>query len=208
MNGESEVYFKKVEKLAKPKKIKFEKFTCQGIYTEEILKNIKSKEIDLIISEFHPDVLLKYRIFYESPIPIWIERSSGNIQNVYGICTNLGKNQRVPKYTKNLAIKFDSNARLYYILDLPKPQIDQSAIDEGNKFLSKLKSKYKKDLKELKTNFITQDILKYLKTSFKVKRSDLIVLGRFEKKSRILFQSVDRKIKICKKIPVNVLILK
>ena len=208
MNGKSKIYFKKAEKIAKSKKIKFNKFTCKGIHTDEILKKIDSKNIDLIISEFHPDTLLKYRIFYDSPIPVWIERSGGSLQNIYGICTNLGKNLKVPKYTRNLAMKFDSNAQFYYVLDLPKAQMDQSAIDNGNKLLTGLRTKYKKDLKELKTNFITQDISKYLRTSFKMPRNDLVILGRFEKKSRILFQTIDRKIEICKKIPVNVLILK
>ena len=80
--------------------------------------------------------------------------------------------------------------------------------DNGRGIPVAIHKKYNKDLKDLKTNFITQDILKYLKTGFKISRSDLIILGHFEKKSRILFQTVDKKINICKKIPMNVLILK
>jgi nucleotide-binding universal stress UspA family protein len=208
MNGESKVMFKKAEKIAKPKKVGFNKFTCKGIHTDEILKIIESKNIDLIISEFHPDALLKYRIFYESPIPVWIERSPGRIQNIYGICTNLGGNKRVPEYVKYLATKFGSNTRFHYVLDMPKSKATKEVIDQGYKCLSKIHKKYNKDLKDLKTNFVTQDILKYLKTGFNIPRSDLLILGHFEKKSRILFQTVDRKINICKKIPMNVLILK
>ena len=208
MNGESKMYFKKAEKIAKSKKIKFNKFTCKGIHTDEILKKIDSKNIDLIISEFHPDTLLKYRIFYDSPIPVWIECSEGDINNIYGICTNLGKNLRVPEYTNKLAKKFNSKVRFDYILDLPKSKIDQSETDKGKNFLTKLNTKYGKELKYIKTNFITQDISKYLRTNFRMPGSDLVILGRFEKKSRILFQTIDRKIEICKKIPVNVLILK
>ena len=208
MNGESEVYFKKVEQIAKPKKIKFHKFTCKGLFSEEILKNIKSEKIDLIVSEFHPDVLLKYGIFYDSPIPVWIERADGPIQNIYGICTNLAKNIKVPKYTATIGKKFGSNVRFNYVFDDEKTDVSKSEIDKGKKLLKKLEKKYQSDLRDFKTYFFTQDILKYLKTSFKIERSDLVILGRFEKKGGVMFQTADKKIKVCQKIPVNVLILK
>ena len=208
MNGESEVYFKKVEQFAKPKKVKFHKFTCKGLFSEEILKNIKSEKIDLIVSEFHPDVLLKYSIFYDSPIPVWIERTGGAIQNIYGICTNLAKNKKVPKYTVNFGKKFGSNVRFNYVFDAEKTEPSKSEIGKGKKFLKSLEKKYQADVRDFRTYFFTRDILKYLKTSFKIERSDLVILGRFEKKGRVLFQTVDKKIKVCQKIPVNVLILK
>jgi hypothetical protein len=208
MNGESEVYFKKIEQMAKSKKVKFHKFTCKGLFSEEILKNIKSENIDLIVSEFRPDVLLKYSIFYDSPIPVWIERTGGNIQNIYGICTNLAKNKKVPKYTINLAKTLKANVRFNYVFDDEKTEPNKNEISKGNKFLKRLDKRYQQDVEEIKTYFFTQDILKYLITSFKIERSDLVVLGRFQKKGGILFQTVDKKIKVCQKIPVNVLILK
>ncbi len=208
MNGESEVYFKKAEQFAKFKKIKFQKFTGKGLFSEEILKKIKSEKIDLIVSEFHPDVLLKYSIFYDSPISVWIERSPGKIQNIYGICTNLAKNIKVPKYAAGLGKGFGSSVRFNYVFDAEKTEATKSEIAKSKKFLKGLEKKYRPEVQDFKTYFFTQDILKYLKTSFKINRSDLVILGRFEKKGGMLFQTVDRKIEVCKKIPVNVLILK
>jgi hypothetical protein len=208
MNGESEVYFKKIEQIAKPKKLKFHKFTCKGLFSEEILKNIKSEKIDLIVSEFREDVLLKYSIFYDSPIPVWIERTGENIENIYGICTNLAKNKKVPKYTINLAEKFGSNVRFNYVFDEEKAEASQTQIDIAKRFLNGLEKKYKSGVENFKTYFFTQDVLKYLLTSFKIARSDLVILGRFEKKGSVMFQTVDKKVKVCQKIPVNVLILK
>jgi hypothetical protein len=208
MNGESKVYFKKIEQIAKPKKIKFSKFTCKGLFSEEILKNIKSQNIDLIVSEFRPDVLLKYSIFYDSPIPVWIERTGENIENIYGICTNLARNRKVPKYTINLAGKFGSNVRFNYVFDDEKVEANKTQIAKGKKFLKNLEKRYEPEIRDFKTYYIAQDILKYLLTSFKIARSDLVILGRFEKMGGVMFQTVDKKIGVCQKIPVNVLILK
>ena len=54
-----------------------------GTHTDEILECIQKENIDLIISEFHKDTLLKYRIFYDSPIPVWLENNGNKIKEIY-----------------------------------------------------------------------------------------------------------------------------
>ena len=84
----SALIFDRVEKLAHGKRVELRKKIHVGVHRDEIIECIKKEKIDLMITEFHKDTLLKYRIFYDSPVPVWLEQNGKKIQDINAIYTN------------------------------------------------------------------------------------------------------------------------
>lgn len=208
LGDESEVIFDRVRKLVDPERIKIQKLAHSGIHTDEILCAIREQNIDLMITEFHKESLLKYRILYNCPVPIWIEHSGKDLNKIYGILTNLSPNKLVPKMAFNLSKKFNLPLKFFYVLDSSDEFDEHDEEEAQKKLLTKLKKLRVKHKVRFEFDVIIQEISSFLNHSFKKRKSGLVVLGRFKKPAKLPFMHLDKKIEVSKKIGANVLILR
>jgi nucleotide-binding universal stress UspA family protein len=207
-SGESSVIFDRVEQEAQYKNIEVRKLIQEGNMSDEILDCIETEEIDLIITEFHKDTVLKYRILYNSPIPIWLEHNGLKMDKIYGILTNLSPNKKVPSFTFDLGQALDLPVQFYYVLDTSQDYDPSTEEHEREKLLKLVQSKSKKLGIEAKIDIVTNDISSFMNQMFKHNNEALVVLGRFKKEDKIPFSSKDKKIEVSKKLGANVLMLK
>jgi hypothetical protein len=208
LEDESSVLFDKIEKLTKDKNIKLNKFVRSGIYSDKIMEIIKKGEIDLIITEFHKDVLLKYNIIYDSPVPVWVEHSGMKLDQIYGILTNLSPNKLVPDMAFTLSKKLHLPLKFYYVLDSSEAYDESEETKEQRKLLTNLKKKKLEYKVKFEFDVVIQEISSFLTQYFKKAESSLIILGRFKKPVKLPFIHQDKKIEVSKKLGANVLILK
>ncbi len=210
VHSESTVLFEQIENMAKKKNIdiEIERITQNGVHSDEILGCIQKESVDLMVTEFHRDTLLKYRIFYNSPIPIWLEHNGKNINKIYGILTNLSPNVLVPKFALKLTKKFNVPLHIYYVLDNTEPYDENIEKTERKKLFSTIEQKFKSHGLKYDIDLVTQDISNFLGEHFKHKEGALVILGRFKKPAKIPFIRLDKKIEVSKKLGANVLILK
>lgn len=207
-SGESSVIFERVEKEARNKNIELRKIIKEGNMSEEILDCIQTENIDLIITEFHKDTVLKYRIFYNSPIPIWLEHNGLKMDKIYGILTNLSPNKLVPSFTFDLSQTLGLPIQFYYVLDTSQDYNQETEEPDREKLLKAVQAKSKDLGVDSKIDIVTRDISSFMNQMFKHKSNALVVLGRFKKEDKIPFSNKDKKIEVSKKIGANVLMLK
>jgi len=208
VGGESTVIFEKIENIARKKNVEVKKLIGDGIHTDEILDCIKRENIDLMVTEFHKDTFLKYRILYDSPISIWLEQSGKEIEEVYGILTNLSPNKCVPSFAFKISQKLNIPLHFYYVLDDTEPYDENNEKHTRKKLISSLVKKGTGFKTHYKINEVTGDISSFVNHQFKKEDSGLVILGRFEKPVKIPFSKLDKKIEVSKKLKANVLILK
>lgn len=205
---ESTVIFEKIEKKARKRNIKVRKMIHDGHHSDEIMDCIQKENIDLMITEFHKDAVFNYEIFYDSPIPIWLEQTGENIDKIFGILTNISPNKLVPGFAFKFSKKMDVPLQFIYVLDDEEPY--DETIEEKNRH--KLLSRLKKDASALnldcEIDYKKQDVSTFLNQEFRDKKNALVILGRFSKPVKLPFTKLDKKIEVSKKLNANVLMLK
>jgi hypothetical protein len=204
---ESSVFFDRIDELVKSKGIETRKLIHTGFHTDEILDCIKEHDVDLIITEFHKDTLLKYRIFYNSPIPVWLEQSGLKLREINGVLSNLSPNKRVPKFTYSLAKKMDLPLKYYYVIDKSEPYDEDSEQTERENLINNIEKMGKASGLDVDFELVTEDVSVFLDNTFKEKENMLVILGRFEKPTWLPFSNLDKKIEVSKKLNANVLML-
>lgn len=208
LGGEPTLFFDRIESQAHKRNIKLRKIINEGIHSDEIMECIQNEKIDLVITEFHKDTNLRYRIFYDSPIPIWLEQNGNKIKEVYGVLTNVSPNKLVPGFSFKFSKKLKVPLHLFYIMDkteAPDTHFSQATRD---KLIDKIEDFGKKVGVDCEIDVVTQDISTFLDQEFKDNDSALVILGRFKKPVKLPFTSLDKKIEVSKKLKANVLMLK
>ena len=206
--SESTVIFEEIENLAKGKGIQIHKQIHSGHLSEEIIDCIKDHGINLIITEFHKDLLSKYRILYDSPVAIWLENSGKRINSIDGILTNLSPNKLVPNAAFYLSKKLDLPLHLYYVLDTTDSQDENTDWTDQKQLIKTLRARAKKLNIYFEYDTVTEDISHFLSNNFRHKDRSVVILGRFKKPVKLPFVSWDKKIEVSKKLDANVLMLK
>jgi len=69
-------FFRRAEEVCMARRIAVRMIAGMGLFTDEILKAIREYDLDSIVMEFCGDSAVQYRIFEESPVPVWIEIGS------------------------------------------------------------------------------------------------------------------------------------
>ena len=93
---------------------------------------MKKKNITCIRMGFERKTTLRYRLFEELDIPIWVEAGRGK-NTVIGVCSNLSPNRKVPKITCNIAEALGYEPYIIYIVDTS----DRVEVDEKGQRSSK-----------------------------------------------------------------------
>lgn len=208
VQDESHVLFDRIEDLAQKKNIEICKIAHEGVHTDEILGCIEDHDINLMITEFHKDTLLKYRILYDSPVHIWLEQSGKKVKNIYGIITNLSLNKLVPNIAVKISEKLNVPLHFYYVNDTTDPSDEPLDEKERTQLFSKIKKNCKSNGLECKIDQVSGDISTFLNHQFRHDDTGLVILGRFKKPAKFPFINSDKKIEVVKKLKANVLILK
>jgi hypothetical protein len=206
--SESTVIFEEIENRARKKNILIHKQIHSGNLSEEILDCIGDQGINLIITEYHRDAVSKYRILYDSPVPIWLENNGNKVEKIYGILTNLSPNLLAPNAAFYLSKKLDLPLHFYYVLDTTRIQNGQTDWVDQKVLIKTLRERAKKLNIYFEYDTVTQDISNFLDHTFRHEQNSVVVLGRFKKPVKLPFIDIDKKIEVSKKIRANVLMLK
>ena len=157
---------------------------------EEYLKeNLGSFDhITCVILEYKKHSSLKYRIFENCSVPIWLERG-GKIEKVFAATTSLSRNELVPSYAKQIALSF--NAAL---------SIKHFSIHEEDEVKKEIK--LQKDWKGV--SHVEREIVKRAEED----NADLLIIGRTCKARGFFgFGTHFPKVVIAKKATMSVLIM-
>jgi hypothetical protein len=206
--SESTVIFEEIENMARGKGIQIHKQIHSGYLSDEIIDCITGHGINLIITEFHRDALSKYRILYDSPIPVWLENNGKKVESIHGILTNLSPNTLVPNAAFYLSKKLDLPLHFYYVLDSTDSQNGKTDWSEQKQLIRNLRARAKKLNIYFEYDTITEDISHFLSNNYRHKETSVVILGRFKKPVKMPFDSRDKKIEVSKKLDANVLMLK
>jgi hypothetical protein len=118
-NSAEKIFLFDAEKLLGKK---VDRFTIvRGMYSDMIGDEIKKHESDLILLETFPRSFIKLRILDSSPVPIWLERTSADIQKIGLFCTNANPNIKAPPVAREIAEKYRGQLCCYFINDPSAP---------------------------------------------------------------------------------------
>ncbi len=165
----------------------------KGEFSDEIegylTENSESfNHITCVILEYKKHSNLKYRIFENCSVPIWLERG-GKIDKIFAATTSISRNELVPTHAKRIALSF--NAKL---------SLDHFSVhgeDEGDK-----KIKLQKDWKGV------SNVEKKILRRAEEENADLLIIGRTCKACGFFgFGTHFPKVVIAKKATMSVLIM-
>lgn len=168
-----------------------------GEFSDEVLKAAAKYNATCIIIGFEKECFLRYRLFRMAAIPILVEIGEGG-KNILGICTNLAPNLRVPKYTIEIAKKFDYTPYLFYVVDVEdKVEIDERGM-KREKSIEELEEKAKEFIKKYedmaKVKIKVGVLEEAIKESAEEVNADLVIVGREMKKRKIFSKGIKMEI--------------
>jgi len=135
--------------------------------------------------------LLKYRIFDEIAIPLWIVGRPGD-RRMLAVCSNLTPNQKIPEMSQKLAQCFNWDLHLMYIVDTGEPvTFDESAqrfvkrsapelLDAGQRFVDAMGEK------GISAQLVTGGFQEITLHTAKQLNPGLVVMGQEQKRDDIL----------------------
>ncbi len=206
-----EMVLKKFEEILKKKGMNAKKKIVRGEFSEIIKRETEKEKSNLIIMGFKRSCLLSYRLFQELDIPIWIE-SNEKLKKILAVCTNLAPNEKVPEISMALAKSHNAELSMMYVIDTTdrivvdknlrrsgKKNI-QTLVKEGNKFMENMEKK------GVKTDVVIGSLEKLIREREKKIKANLIIIGREQKKRRILgFYCRNPRLKIAEKTKNSIL---
>ena len=180
--------FEEVDKFFKKEP---EKKVLEGEFTDVIKEEVQRKKITCILMGFEKECMLRYRLFEEANLPIWVEMNGGkNI--VAGVCSNLSPNKKVPKVTFTIAKALGYEPYIVYIVDTS----DRVEVDEEGKrsvkkpvdYLLRNGKKFVKKFEEegIKTMVLHGPIEEKIGEIARKLDAGLLVIGREKKRRKIL----------------------
>ena len=183
------VIFEEVDKFFKEKP---EKKVIEGEFTDVIIEEARIRKITCILMGFEKKCMLRYRLFEELDIPIWVEMDGGK-KVVVGICSNLSPNKKVPKVTYAIAEALGYEPYIVYIVDTSdRVEVDERGerslkkpveylLENGEKFVEKFKEK------GIKTMVLEGPIEEKIGEIAGKLEASLVVVGREKKRRKILW---------------------
>jgi len=165
----------------------------KGEFSKEIEGYLKENSesfnhITCVILEYKKHSNLKYRIFENCSVPIWLERG-GNIKKVFAATTSISRNKLVPSYAKKIAVSFNAALSLKHF----------SVREEGE---GSNNIKLQKDWKGV------SNVEKEIVRSAEEYNADLLIIGRTCKACGFFgFGTHFPKVVIAKKATMSVLIM-
>jgi nucleotide-binding universal stress UspA family protein len=204
---------KKFDEILKKKGLNAEKKVVRGEFSDIVKRETENEKSDLIIMGFKRSGLLNDQLFQELEIPIWIE-SNEKISKILAVCTNLAPNEKVPEISMTLAKTLNVKLSMIYAIDTTdrivvdknlrrsdKKDI-QTLIEEGDKFMENMKKK------GIKTDVVMGSLERIIKEREKKTNADLIIIGREQKKRRLLgLYYRNSRVKIAEKTKHSILYL-
>ncbi len=179
-----------------------EKRVIEGEFTNVIIEEAKRKKITCVLMGFERKCILRYRLFEELPLPIWVEMEGGK-KTIAGICSNLSPNKKVPRVTCSIAEALEYEPYIAYIVDTSdRVEVDKEGersskkpidylLQNGEKFVKKFKEK------GIKTMVLDGPIEERIGEIADKLEAGLVVVGREKKRRKILgifFKDVKREI--------------
>lgn len=179
-----------------------------GQFSLEVQKASEAFRATCIVTGFEKYCLLRFRLFEQMDIPVWVERGHGN-PIALGICSNLAPNKRVPAFTLDFAQQFNYDSTFLYIIDTSElVEVDETG-HKNNKSFTKIKeagdefvNKYKDTvLTHLTQGSLEEEIIKHANDI----NPDVVIIGHELKKRSVL--SKELKKDIVEKLHSSVLFL-
>ncbi len=163
----------------------------EGEFSTVIAQEVSAQHFDVVLMGYTKEGLLKYRIFDEIAIPLWIVGSPGD-RRMLAVCSNLTPNQKIPEISFRLAQCFNWDLHLMYIVDTGEPvTFDESAqrfvkksvselLDAGQRFVDAMGKK------GIAAQLMTGGFQEITLHTAKQLNAGLVVMGQEQKRDDIL----------------------
>jgi len=163
----------------------------EGEFSTVIAQEIAAQHVDVVLMGYTKEGLLRYRIFDEIAIPLWIVGSPGD-RRMLAVCSNLTPNQKIPEMSFRLAQCFNWDLHLLYIVDIGEPlAFDESVqrfvkrpvselLDEGQRFVDAMGKK------GIAAQMVTGGFQEATLHTAKQLNPGLVVMGQEQKRYDIL----------------------
>lgn len=185
------IIFDDAQFLFKNRNISFEEEIIEGEFSTVIKGQLNKKNYDLIVMGFEKECLLNYRLLDDVDIPIWIE-SGYEGKSILAVCSNLAPNLKVPDISVKISKILGWDLCMLYVVDTQDTvQVDQMGRRSEKKSEADLVNKAKQFVSEMQKKEIEVKLVKgslekeTMKAAAEV-GAKLIILGREQKKTRVL----------------------
>ena len=171
--------------------IPLEEKVVKGEFSSVVKNEVIKKHYDLIVMGYEKGCILNYRLLDEVHVPIWIV-GQHNGRSMLAVCSNLAPNQKVPEISTNLSKFLGWNLYMLYIVDTQDSvEVDKHGVRSDKKPPEQLISKGEIFVNNMKKKGIDARLVTGVleKETIKVAEDlnvDLIIVGREQKKNRIL----------------------
>lgn len=178
------------KKFFENKGISFNEKVVRGEFSDAI-GNEMEEGYDLILMGYESGCLLHYRILDTSRVPIWVESGSEN-KIILAVCSNLAPNQKIPKMSMELARLLGWELHMLYVVDTQDSvEVDKNGTRSDKKSEKELVAAGEKFLEEMgkkgiKTSLVKGTLEKETVRAAKEIGAGLVMVGREQKKSRVL----------------------
>ena len=181
----------------KPVITNFEKNIVVGEFSEAVQKASADYGATCVTTTYEKDSLLKYKLFEQMTIPVWIEMKKGG-ERVLGICSNLSPNERVPDMTINLANSFGYKPHILYILDTKEHvEVDangKKTASHHKELITKASAFLKKYESQAEIHFISGSFVEEIVRNTHQINPDIVIIGREMKRRNIFSRDVKKNI--------------
>lgn len=181
------IIFEDAKTHFKQKNIKFKGKIVRGEFSDGIKLELEKQEYELILMGFEKECLLKYRIFEDVKIPIWVEGKSES-KTILAVLSNLSPNQKVHEISIKLSKKLNWDLKMIYVIDTDDSvEVDEQGMRSGKKQERDLLFTGQNFIEELQAKGIKAEIIKgnlekeIAKTAEKI-NANLVIVGREQKK--------------------------
>jgi len=205
------VVFEDAKQFLSKHNILVEENIVEGEFSDAIADELQKHDYDLILMGFGKRCSLRYRLFYQCNIPIWVVSGSEK-RSILAVCSNLAPNQKVPEISKQLSQMFNWPLHLLYVVDPKDPvHVDRYGKRSAKQSLDGLIAEGSSFIKEQQKQGIQASIVvgSLEKETLKAAEShaaNLIIVGREQKHHSLFdFSSKSTKRKIAENCKYSVL---
>jgi hypothetical protein len=207
------IIFEDAKNYFKDRKVKITDLISKGEFSDCVTEELDKNSYDLVLMGFDKECLLKYRLFEDVEIPVWVEeKSEGN--TILAVCSNLAPNRKVPEISQKLSKVLGWKLHMIYVLDTEDSvQVDENGTRSDKKEQRDLLFNAQNFLEEMKKKNIEVEMKKgslerqTAKAAHEINAS-LVIVGREQKRRGMLGMPVKNvRKKIAEKCKYSILFL-
>ena len=207
------IVFEDAKFYLKNNKIPFEEKIIEGEFSNVVKREIGLKDYDLILMGFEKECALRYRLFEEVKIPLWVVNKNDG-KSILGVCSNLAPNVKVPDLSLKLSQTLNLELNMIYVVDVEDSvEVNEKAIRSDKKTEKDLMISAENFKNEIEKKGINIELLrgsfeKEVIKATEIYNPKIVIIGREQKKKGILGLPIKNlKRKLVEKCKYSILFL-